>query len=192
MRDPIFSRAARRLDEAGQSTIEFALTLMLLMGFVLFYLQLTFVFAFGNYVHYATFMAARAYLAAGDSPDDQEERARQVIAETLKKRNAAGIDRFPAMGTGVGGSDLPGLQLKPPREYDETNKNLSWLQGVRYSFRSRLFMLPLGGFRDKLDPIANSVTLTSESWLGKEPSFNECAAELKARGAGILVFDNGC
>ena len=37
------------------------------------------VFALGNYAHYATFMAARAYLSAGPNQGDQRNRATTVI-----------------------------------------------------------------------------------------------------------------
>jgi len=55
----------KKLGSAGQSTVEFALTLILLMGLILFYLQLTLVFSYGNYVQLRTFMSARAFLSSG-------------------------------------------------------------------------------------------------------------------------------
>ena len=39
--------------------------LFLLMAFLLFYVQLSLLMGYGNYIHYATFMAARAYLSPG-------------------------------------------------------------------------------------------------------------------------------
>lgn len=179
-------------DETGQSTIEFALTLLLLMGMVLFYLQLSLVMAFGNYAHYATFMAARAYLAAGPSKEDQSTRARQVIVRMLKKSEGmAGVDRFPSIAKGDGAGDPKGFQLDHSM-FNATDQNLSWMQGVRYTFKSRLFMIPLGrggGASSNSQNSANSVNLTSESWLGREPSSEECKAEM-SRTHGMI--DNGC
>jgi hypothetical protein len=188
-------RPARRiLDQAGQSTLEFALTLILLLSFVFFYLQITLVFAFGNYAHYATFMSARAYLAAGRDAADQEQRARDVLVMMLKKSiGESGTDRYPSIAKGFGPGDPRGFQVKPPDTYSESDPLLSWQQGVRYTFRSRLFLMPLAG---KSSPNVNSLTLTSESWLGKEPSYEECVKELSrfggAGGGKRVLFDNGC
>jgi hypothetical protein len=172
-------------DQAGQATIEFALTLILLMGFMLFFVQITFVFAWGNYVHYATFMSARAYLAAGPSLADQRERANAVAVRMLKKGGGA-EDRLPFVAKGEGQGPVKGLAVGPGDQYADGDRGLSWMDGVRYTFKSRLFMLPLGGGGDKT---ANSVTLTSESWLGREPAYDECRQEM-IRMKGI--YDNGC
>jgi hypothetical protein len=179
--------------EQGQSTIEFALTLILMMGLIFFFMQLSLIFGFGNYVHYATFMAARAYLSAGPGgPDEQGDRAKNVIIRTMKRSvTQSGIDRFPAIARGQGGSgDVAGFELNSP-QYVPGDYNLSWIQGVRYTFRSRLFLIPLGGTGGGAASAnsPNSVTLTSESWLGREPSEEECKAQLgKVNG----IYDNGC
>jgi hypothetical protein len=177
-------------DKKGQSTLEFALTLMLLMGFVLFYLQLSMMMAFGNYVHYATFMSARALLSAGPDNSDQEARAQEVLVRMVKRRGSAGQDRFPMIAKGEGQGDVPGAKFSPPSQFKPTDPALSWMQGVRYTFRSRLFLMPMGGGgRSAAAQTANSVSLTSESWLGREPSYQECQDAMgKVKG----IFDNGC
>ena len=180
-------------NEVGQSTVEFALTLMLLLAFVFFFFQLTMVSAFGNFAHYATFMAARAYLSAGADRQDQRERAKDVIIKLLKKSaGQAGIDRFPSIAKGFRGSEIGGLDLDPPGQFNPTDRNFSWLEGVRYTFRSKLFLIPLAGLgRSEGGPAANFLTLTSESWLGREPSFEECKVDLE-KTSGLVFFDNGC
>jgi len=192
--------------EEGQSTVEFALTLILLMGFVLFFFQLSMVFAFGNYVHYATFMSARAYLSAGPTRTDQVNRARTVIIDTLKVSSTlAGQDRFPMIARGIQGNDPAGfdVDMSGNQSFPAPNppRNLSWLQGVRYTFRSRLFLLPFGGSGTPSSGNANvqgsgngtqdvnSLTLTSESFLGREPADGDCQTQL-AKWNGI--YDNGC
>lgn len=183
-----------RAGESGQSTIEFALMLILQMGFIFFFIQLSLIFSFGNYAHYVTYIAARAYLASGPDPADQEERAR-AYAEKMLKRPGGGRDRFAFIAKGVG-DDPSGLQIgKHEGFFDAKDRRFSWLQGVRYTFRSRLFLVPLGGSSRQPAPRAlnggaqgpaNSVTLTSESWLGREPSVDECRREMTG------VYDNGC
>jgi len=172
--------------EAGQSTIEFALTLILLMSFTMFFLRLSLMFGFGNYVHYATFMAARAYLAAG-ADGTQEKRAEQVILAMLKKSvNTPGVDKFPMIAKGHGGGNVPGLAFDHER-YEPGNPALSWMRGVRYTFRSRLFLIPFGGAGSVGN--LNEIELTSESWLGREPSYSECQGEMSKMRAD---WDNGC
>ena len=174
-------------NEWGQSTVEFALTLILLLAFVLFFFQLSLVFAWGNYVHYATFMSARAYLSSGLDESDQRDRARAVIVQMLKRSaGMSGIDKFPTIAKGVGGSDVPGFEVDSPAQYKPHDRSYSWMQGVRYTFKSKLFMIPFAGSkRGSL----NSVTLTSESWLGREATSQECQQDM---GRQNWIFDNGC
>src|SRR5690606_25137860 len=101
--------------EEGQSTVEFALTLVLLMAFILFFVQVSLMFAWGNYIHYATYMSARAYLAAGPNLEDQQTRARNVIVRMVKKGPAQpGADRLPFVAQGIDGGNPTGLFLDPP------------------------------------------------------------------------------
>jgi hypothetical protein len=85
------------------------------------------------------------------------------------------------------GGDPKGIQIGPGNEFQETDRDFSWEEGVRYTFTSKLFLIPMGGSQN---PKVNSLTLTSESWLGKEPSYAECLGELQKRGKAII--DNGC
>ncbi len=181
-------KTARQIrNEKGQATIEFALTLILLMAFVLFYVQLSLVLAWGNYVQYATFMAARAYQAASATREDQRARAISVITRMLKKRGSSSMDRIPFVAKGEGDGDVKGLMVDPPEQFNPSVRNLSWLEGVRYTFKSRIFVMPLAGKPEGQG--VNTVPFTSESWLGREPSYAECEAEMKAKG---WAFDNGC
>lgn len=185
--------------ETGQSTVEFVLTMVLLLGFVLFFLQLSMVFSWGNYVHYATFMSARALQSAGESADDSTRRARDVLIRTVKfSAGQPGKDRFEVIGRGIAGSDdVKGADIGQFRgiqgefQFNPDDKAKSWLEGVRYTFRTRLFLLPIDGDMTKVrdvDAPSNSLELTSESWLTRDPSFDECAQIM----GGLGVFDNGC
>jgi hypothetical protein len=165
-----------RGNRKGQSTVEFALTLILLMAVIFF--------------HYATFMSARAYLSAGPDQSDQMNRAKLVIEKTLKQSEIlANRDRFPGIAQGVGGSGDPaGFDAGPPAEFVAGQRSSSWMQGVRYTFKSRLFLIPMGGSSAN-GGSANSLTLTSESWLGRETDEDECQTQMgKVQG----IYDNGC
>jgi ribosome modulation factor len=185
--------------EEGQSTVEFALTLMLLLGFVFFFMQLSLIYGLGSYVHYATFMSARAYLSAGTSEDDQASRAKQVIISTLKAgQTLENRDRFPTVKATGGSAGIMGMDIGDSH-YQAGNRNLSWLQGVRYTFKSRFFLLPLvpnspnsGSTGQSAGSSAQDpgvVQLSSESWLGREPSDGECQKQL---GTMNGIYDNGC
>ena len=179
--------------EAGQASVEFALVLIMLMSFVLFYIQLSFIFAFGNYAHYATFMAARALQSSGADDEDQATRAKDVIVRMLKRSEGQGTDKFPFIAKSVGGGAVGGTEIGPHSQFSAESAELSWLMGVRYTFKSRLFIIPMGKNSDRSarggDP--NSVTLTTESWLGREPSDVTCFQQLKER-VGRALYDNGC
>ncbi len=171
------TRSRNSQGESGQSTVEFALTMVLLMAFILFFLQLTLVFGVGNYIHYATYMSARAYLAAGSTRDDQTQRANSVATRMLKKSEGqAGTDKWPSIAQGKGEGDVKGLTLVSA---DPSNFSSSWMQGVRYNFKSRLFLLPLSGASGGVDKSINELILTSESWLGREPSYQDCQSEME-------------
>lgn len=182
----------RICNEKGQSTLEFALTLILLLSFVLFYFQLSMFLAFGNYVHYATFMAARAYLSASDDRGDQVNRAKSIIVSMLKRSvGESGIDKFPSIAKGSGQGDPLGFQVDDSL-FNPTDPAYNWLQGIRYTFTGKVFLVPLAGLSAQAassssSPSVNTLTLTSESWLGREPAYDECQGAMNES-----IFDNGC
>ena len=174
-----------RKNQEGQATTEFALMLLFVMSLILFFMQLSLSFAWANYIHYATFMSARAYLAGGDDQSDQTERAKNVLAQMVKKGiGRENQDRFPAIAKGVGDISA-GIGNGPI--FDANDRNSSWMQGVRYTFRSRLFLVPLAGSSQGSGAV-NSLTLTSERWLGREKSYSECMGVMASKG----IIDNGC
>ncbi|MBC7691386.1 MAG: pilus assembly protein [Methylotenera sp.] len=174
--------------DSGQATLEFALALSFFMAIMLFYIQLSMSFAWGNYVHYATFMSARAYLAAGTDEEDQQERAKSVLVQMVKKGvGREGADRFASIAKGVEGGSPVGAKIGAGSQFSPTDRNLSWLQGVRYKFRGKLFMIPFAGSA-KAGKEVNYLTLTSESWLGREPTTSECTRDMGQMG----ITDNGC
>jgi len=175
----------RSKNESGQATIEFALTLMLLLVFFFFYLQLSLTMAVGNYFQYATFMSARALLSAGPDDQDQIDRATQVLSMMAKKgANNPGADRWKVVAKGAGGSGglVTGATIGHGPDFAPKDRDKSWQEGVRYTFRSRLFLLPFGN-------VPGAIELTSETWLGREPTNSECS-DFMSTVNGII--DNGC
>lgn len=179
--------------EEGQSTLEFTLTLLLVMAFFFFFFQLAITFAFGNYVHYAVFMAARTYVAAGVSEKDQHDRADAVITEMLGGSNG---DRYRRFGEGVAidgsNASLIGFDVGKIGPY-QPNRLDGWMQGARYHFRSKIFPIALSLGRTPASIEETSLVLKAESFLGREPSFVDCDTQMKnvTTGKGRL-YDNGC
>lgn len=177
--------------ESGQSLIEFALSIFLVFGLLFFFIQLALSLSWGNYVQYATYMAARAYLSGGVSQNDQNERAIDVLRRTVKRGVVSNDDRFPMIAQGINGDDptVKGASVGGGPGFDPGNYDLSWMQGVRYTFRSRLFVLPIGRPGTPLDASKGQAVFTSESWLGRDPTYQDCLATMRQLKGQI---DNGC
>src|SRR5438876_705444 len=113
------------MNSKGQSTLEFALSLVLLLVFSFFVLQLTLLFGVGNYVHYATFMSARAYESSGPELLDQTQRAREVITTMLKRTgNQSGLDRWPGIVKGLTNTGVPaGVEIGTGSQFRKDDKD---------------------------------------------------------------------
>jgi len=185
-------------NQEGQTTIEFSLTFVLIMLVVLFFIRLSLFFAYSSYAQYATFMASRAYLSGGAVKSDQETRARFVITQMVKE-GRGNKDRWPVIAEAAGGKndgDLTGILIGPgdQLQQEDGQSNLSWQVGVRYRFKGKFHLGPFGG-----DKKSDEVTLTSESWLGRETTDEECFQrldEMSQAGGDVsnarLLIDNGC
>ncbi len=175
------------------------MTIGLLVSVILFFLQLSLIMAVGSYAHYATFMAARTFLSGATTSSRQRERAAEIITLLLKKGpGQEGIDRWPGVAKGIANGTTPaGATIGAgPQFAQNRTPSLSWQEGVRYTFRSRLLLMPF--LRDESgsgaaggDPIS-SVDLTAESWLGREPTREECLEAIAAASGGKGIVDNGC
>lgn len=216
----------RKKKESGQAIIEFLIVISMILTMVFVFVQMAWGIAYGHYVHYATFMASRAYMASGRTKQDQYEAAVSVLRSSLK--TSAGKDLIPFVAkarTGeerdVQGSEpVPGaaLGLHSEAQGKEKSRLYSWAEGVQYNYGLKLFLLPLASFIAKdgqgksistgtaAEPgkaveWKGSIPFTSDSYLGREPSTDECTKEMTrlstntgiSRGDGRdFVEDNGC
>ncbi len=177
-----------KLKESGQATIEFVLVMVLLLGFVFFYVQLSLVFGWSNYLQYATYYSARTLVASRASQGEQKDAAQAVLESMVHKGGSA---RLPFVarddkGLSVGESSSEG--------FSKTQRASSWLEGARYSFKSKVFILPVG--KGELPGDSKFLHLTSETWLGRETSESECRGDMASgaskSGAKTWEIDNGC
>ena len=171
--------------------VEFILGLMIVISFFFFYVRMCMVFAAGNYVHYATFMAARAYQSSAQNPGTQVENATSVITAMLG-------GRFKTLITGKGGdgNSIPGAFIGPGPYYTENPIQDSWNQGVTYHFTGKLSLYPWSKTGQSI-----ALDLQSESWMPREDTTDECNAKKAATqsllsGTGVsnvtVEWDNGC
>ena len=147
--------------------------------------QVSLGFGVANFIQYATYMASRAYLSGARDKDAQKNAAKAVL-ETMLQKN--GADRYKNIAKASGEGEPTGAMIgsspqavAPAGSSDARDKN--WEQGVTYKFKMRLYMMPvLKAGNGK----GNEVELESQSWLGREPTRDECQKAVKG------VEDNGC
>lgn len=174
-------------DRKGQSAVEFIVVSVIVFFFLLFFLSLAFTLVLSQYMDYATFMAARTYKAAHSSPENQREKARSVFNAYVQPVRANALVKSV--------SELQFLTAEPGgREYQS--------EGVRVSYEVNLFYLPPLFAKDQ---ISSTLTLTSESFLGRDPTVQECnnffsnfanriGVNLRSGGGDLTsrMEDNGC
>lgn len=185
------NKALNRSKESGQSIIEFLLGLIIFLGGALFFIKLSMFISASNYVQYATFMAARAYKSSAATNEAQIARAMNLLARTVKRGGSK--DRFRGLLEGklapnqVSASRVLGADVGPGQDYDANLRTSSWQDGVRYHFRGRFSLGRLGGSQGRGSGTGTEVLFTSEAWLGREPTVDECM-----RAIGDVYYDNGC
>ncbi len=213
-------------DESGQAIIEFLIVSSMILTLIFVFVQLAWGLAYGHYVHYSTYMASRAYLSSAPFKQDQIDAATAVLQRSLKSSAGQDLLPFVARARTGGDRDMQGAELIPGAAVGahpemggrENSRKYSWAEGVQYNFNLRLFLLPLASFIAKdgegksIQPgTATSPTkavewkgaipLASDSFLGREPTVDECWKEMqrlststgigRADGAEFLE-DNGC
>lgn len=176
------------LNRAGQSTIEFLMTIVFTLSILFMFVFLGINVTSGYLVHYSTFMASRTYLVA-EANSNQAERS-----DALAEREAKKV--FDSYQIGRLGVRNPN---QFPLSFNSPGRAKYVYVGVRYQFEQLLNTLKVFGPSIK-------GTMISESYLGKEPSritcFERiCRAMEEANGSTVscgqslgqyTLFDNGC
>jgi hypothetical protein len=219
-------KTKRKKDERGQAILEFLVVVSLLFTIMFLFVQLAWGIAYGHFVHYATFMASRAYLSAGAVKSEQAAAAGDVLRGMLKV--GVGKDILPFVAKARTGGDrdaqgpepVPGAMVgtHPEAEGREHSRAYSWAEGVQYNYNFELFLLPIASFakndgQGKMIQGGTSdnptkgiewkgkIPMASDSFLGREPTVDECWKEMATmparngipRGDGAdFIEDNGC
>lgn len=169
----------KSMGEAGQASLEFILTFIFGVGLSMLFVTLAINMTKGYIVHYANFMASRAFLVH-DSADFTSKDS------SLQQASAKAKDVFESYPLGQFGLD-PEFSVNLPM----SNSNL--MSGTIAKFDERMTPLRfIGG--------SNRATFYSESFLLKEPLRLQCMESLcnvmgmrSCQGdMYVTLFDNGC
>lgn len=182
METPDFSVRPKltQLNESGQASIEFILTVLFTLATTLLFIALALNTTKGYFAHYANYMASRTYLTFETS--NQSESTNLAAA-----RNAArsALDRYKIDDFGI-----PSDQFKVV----DGNNISEVFTGTTLTFSQLLSPLTI---------IANGANATfhTESFLGKEPLRVQCMKSTCLALTGksdctvedlITIMDNGC
>lgn len=215
-----------RKSESGQAIIEFLIVSTLIITLMFVFIQVAWAIAFGHYAHYATFMASRSMLSGAVSQTDQLDAAEEVLRTTLKNASGNDILKFLARSRGADERDATGPEpvdgatvgTHPYAAGKENSRLYSWAEGVQYNFSVKLFLIPLASFVAK-EGVGESIQagtatepakpiewkgflrFTSDAFLGREPTVDECQREMTRISSSIginradgneFIQDNGC
>ena len=164
--------------QCGQALTEFILGMMILISFSFFFIKMAAVFAIGNYIHYATFMGARSYMASHDKVSTQEESAQQVMKDMVGGRWKGLIK--PKNGSG---------KVGPGQIFQDEPLNY-WNQGVSFPYTATLSLYPWNKQGQSV-----KMELVSESWMAREETTEECrkkAVEVKGISGAMEVQWDEC
>lgn len=146
----------RLKNQKGQSAVEFTVVVVVVFFFLLFFLSLAFVLILSQYVDYATFMAARTYKSAHGDVSAQQRKAQEVFQEYMR----------PVIGSSLV-KTMPNLVFTEAIPGDRANRS----EGVKATYELNLFYLPP---LFVTEGVSSGITLTSESFLGRDPNYDEC------------------
>ena len=173
-----------KINNKGQSTIEFILTFTAAVGFIFLFLKMALNYTNGYMVHHATFMASRVYLVHDDQtaqdPAGGDEPAFKAAKIVFKKYMPDIL--------------MPGvsIELKANDPNSTSGSGFTVFTGLFANFTQAFSMGMIGG-KTQMD-------FRSESFLGREPTRAEtvsqtCKAISFLVGAGCdtqaTLDDNG-
>lgn len=176
----------KKLNDLGQSTIEFIFTFVFGVSIIFLIFNSALNHASGYLVHYATFMASRHYLTAdsyrgkfGSDPGQFNSLFEQRAKDVFEQYNLS-----------IFGIDSNFFKINHP---DGIPQNYLTV-GAYVLFEQRIDVIGRIAGQNRLD-------LTSESYLGKEPTRYTCALQT-CKGLtsedtcsstlDVTLFDNGC
>ncbi len=162
----------KKLNQRGQSAIEFIIVTIVVFFFLLFYMSFAITLVASEYVDYATFMSARTFKSGNDTRENQEKDARKVFGQYL--------------------DPISSVIRSPQVRFSDA--------GATSSYEVDLFYLPPLFIKNGAPPVSR-LSLESEALLGRDPAINDClnffsgvANQLGFGGTFLanVMEDNGC
>lgn len=174
-----FLKNKLRKSQIGQSTIEFLISFTVVFGMTFFIVKVTLDYGNGYYLHWATYVASRAYSVYDEG---QNGAGIGITFSSAENRARALFDLYRINGVTLSFNDM-----------NAAGRNV--LIGAYAEYET------------KFSPMTNinpdqRINFRSESFLGKEPPRGYCHEIVRdkildAAGGGfdarfMTVFDNGC
>lgn len=172
-----------KLEEKGQSTLEFLITFSAAVGFIFMFVKMAMNYTDGYMVHHATFMAARSYLVVDEERDslaEGDQRAKAKADEVFRSYLPEGF---------IKGVSSSALEVNSP---EPTYTKFHAFVGLYIQFQQRFSVGYVGG--------KSLVTYVSEAFLGREPTRSETKVQtclaIKSLGLNscnvhVTLDDNG-
>lgn len=169
-------------NERGIITVDFVFAMVLILGFSALLFVLTFTLSVASVTQYVTFSAARNYFPAHISKEMQEKRAQLKYKELVESKVFSPlysngwyeIDTDPNIGD----------QTKVVSEFESATQGVNQFWGVGTVFIARVldFNIPFFGKTAPDDDGEGSGFKTYiGSYIGREPTTNECKEFIAAR-----------
>lgn len=205
--------------QKGVVTVDFlfAIVLVLGMGFLMFAFSFTLVVV--ELTQYVAFSTSRSYMAAQQTPADQVANAKIKYQSLVQNPILAPLYNngwynvpldAPKIGKFArdGYNPPPGSQDGASPIYEVSQRNIFW--GIQIPFHPKVlnFAIPFFGATAESDSEAAQIFTTNiQSFLGREPTSQECHSLLSGRWSKIksmadyrdapasepvVINDNGC
>jgi hypothetical protein len=168
-------------NQKGQATIEFILSMILVLAFLFLFITLGINHTLGYVVQYVTYMSGRTYLSYDNGSNEIESAIQSAESESKKT-----FARFKLDAIGLSPSQL---QINSPLEIEK-----KVYVGVYYFFQKPFNLYSIGNNED------NQTNFLSEAFLGKEPTNIDCYNQVCSamgitncsKASDVTLFDNGC
>lgn len=168
-------------NEIGQSSVEFIISFIMVIGFVFMYVKIALNFTNGYLVHYGNYVSSRAFMvfeSNSNSPAGSNSGAANIAKEAW---DSLGVDEM-----------LGGVPVT--RSINHTNAvGNNVFVGIIASFQDRFSIFSNIGPTEMLE-------FRTESFLGREPTIAECVERICSSfevlgidcNNNTTVMDNGC
>lgn len=186
------------MNERGSITVDYLFAFVLVSGLSMIVMTFSATLSMVEVVQYMTFASSRNYFASHRSEAKQKEAARKKFIELKNDPVIA-----PLLSGGwfdvpedkmIIDFDIPG-KYPEYKDYTPSEERINLFHGVIVEFNAKIldFQIPFFGSTQKQDrggASSGGFTTHITSFLGREPTFNECSDFNNARWENIKRLTN--